>query len=232
MKRPPRKSVFVAVNVAITADGKIAPANRKFVPFTTARDHELMLELRARHDAVMSGARTVDLGPVTLPVGGEKYARKRRARGLNDVHVRVIVSGSGSIDPKAKIFENRFGPILILTTERAGKKRIAELGKLADGVFVSAGKELDFVGACEWLRREWKVKSLLCEGGGEVNAALFEARLVDRLYLTIAPLILGGRAAPTPSDGRGFPELPLATLMKAKSIKRVGDELYTVWDVA
>lgn len=225
-----RARPYIAINVAMTADGKIAPANRKFVPFTTPRDHELMLELRSQHDAVMSGARTIDLGPVTLPVGGAKYVRKRRARGLAEAHIRVLVSGSGSIDPKAKIFENRFGPIVILTTEKAGQKRLKMLGKLADALHVSPGKNLDFARACEWLRREWKVKTLLCEGGGAVNAGLFEARLVDRIYLTIAPTIMGGREAPTPADGVGFAELSLAMQFKAKSVRRFGDELYTVFD--
>src|SRR5688572_9169590 len=63
---------FVSINVAMTADGKLAPANRQFIPFTTKRDQDLMLELRAEHDAVMSGAATV-IGEVTLGTGGEKY---------------------------------------------------------------------------------------------------------------------------------------------------------------
>ena len=69
---------FVSINVAMTADGKLAPAGRRFVPFTTKRDQELMLVLRAENDAVMSGARTVDLGEVALGSGGEKYRRRAR----------------------------------------------------------------------------------------------------------------------------------------------------------
>src|SRR6476469_6239616 len=73
---------FVSINVAMTADGKLAPATRHFIPFTTRHDQELMLELRAEFDAVMSGARTVDTGEVTLGVGGEKWRKKRRKLGL------------------------------------------------------------------------------------------------------------------------------------------------------
>jgi riboflavin biosynthesis pyrimidine reductase len=95
---------FLFVNFAITADGKIAFANRKFAPFGSARDREHMMELRATADAVMSGARTVDSGEVSLGPGGEKYRRLRIRRGLSEYNLRVIVSGSGSIDPKAHIF--------------------------------------------------------------------------------------------------------------------------------
>src|SRR5258708_25638656 len=57
----PRASAlpFVFLNVATTADGKIAPGNRAFFPFGSERDQELLLELRARADAVMAGGRAL-----------------------------------------------------------------------------------------------------------------------------------------------------------------------------
>src|SRR5215217_1143058 len=103
---------FVSVNVAITADGKLAPDNRRFVPFGSKDDRQLMMELRSRADAVMSGARTVDLGKVDLGPGGRKYQRQRLESGLSEFNLRVIASGSASVDPKAHIFKTRFSPIL------------------------------------------------------------------------------------------------------------------------
>ena len=216
----------------MTADGKLAPATRHFIPFTTKKDQEMMLELRAEFDAVMSGARTVDTGEVTLGVGGEKWRKKRRRLGLREEHIRIIVSGSGTLDPHAHIFKSKrpTSPIIVLTTQRAGK-RLAALEKAADAVHVSPGKELDFHKALLWLRKEWGVKRLLCEGGGAINGGLFLARVVDEIYLTIAPVIMGGRNAPTPADGDGFPKLADALPLKMKRLQRVGDELYTVFSV-
>src|SRR5207244_12432087 len=87
---------FVSVNVAIAADGKLAPDTRQFVPFGSKRDRQLMLELRSRADAVMSGARTVDLGKVDLGPGGKKYQRQRLASGHAESNLRVIARGSAS----------------------------------------------------------------------------------------------------------------------------------------
>jgi riboflavin-specific deaminase-like protein len=217
----------------MTADGKLAPANRHFTPFTTKRDQDLMLELRAEFDAVMSGARTVDTGEVTLGTGGEKYRKKRRARGLKEEHIRVVVSGDGTLDPKAHIFtsKNPASPIIILTTQRAGK-RLAPLQKAADAVHVSKGQEIDFHEALHWLRKEWGVKRLLCEGGGAINGGLFLAGVVNEIYLTIAPVILGGRNSPTMADGAGFQKLADAQPLKLKRQQRIGDELYNVFSVA
>jgi riboflavin biosynthesis pyrimidine reductase len=63
------KRPFIAVNIAMTADGKIAPNTRRFHPFGSNRDQEHMMELRAGADAVMAGATTVSNGRVSLGPG-------------------------------------------------------------------------------------------------------------------------------------------------------------------
>jgi len=215
----------------MTADGKLAPANRVFVPFGSKRDRELLLELRARADAVMSGARTVDLSPVNLGPGPAKFRRKRLRQGLPEYNLRVVVSGSGTLDERAEIFRHRFSPIIILTTHRITKQRLRQL-RAAGGIVKMFGKdEVDFVAACRWLRRQYGVKRLLCEGGGELNDGLLRAGLVNEIYVTLCPLIFGGQSAPTLADGRGMKTLSEAIELSIKSRKRVGDELFLVYRV-
>jgi riboflavin-specific deaminase-like protein len=222
---------FVFINVATTADGKLAPASRHFIPFAGPRDQAHLLELRATADAVMSGARTVDLSPVKLGPGGARYRRERLRRGLREYNLRVVVTGSGTLNPKAEVFKHRFSPIVILTTGRAPAARVRELRRLADAVQICGERELDFDFALRWLRREWGVRRLLCEGGGEINAGLFEAALVNEINLTLSPVIFGGRHAPTLADGNGFPRLADAARLELKSQRRAGDELFLVYRV-
>jgi riboflavin biosynthesis pyrimidine reductase len=79
------------------------------------------------------------------------------------------------------------------------------------------------------LRAEWNVRRLLCEGGGELNDALFRAGLVDELHLTLCPMIFGGRSAPTIADGPGCARLADAFAMRLQSSRRVGEELFLVY---
>ncbi|NOS72574.1 MAG: hypothetical protein HOP33_21970 [Verrucomicrobia bacterium] len=213
----------------MTADGKIATANRAASSFGSARDHEHLLELRATADAVMCGARTADLNDINLGPGAAKFRRARMRRGLVEFNLRVIVSGSGSINPSAEIFKHRFSPIIILTTRRASAKQLATLRTLADDVKICGANEINFPAALRWLKTKWGVKRLLCEGGGELNDAMFRAALVDELHLTICPKIFGGRNAPTISEGSGFGKLSLAANLKLKSTRRVGDEMFLVY---
>jgi riboflavin-specific deaminase-like protein len=220
---------FVYVNFAITADGKIAPANRVFKPFSSKTDQELLMELRTRADAVMAGARTVDRYPVNLGPGGRQRREKRKKLGFREYNLRVVVSGSGTLDPHAEIFKHRFSPIIVLTSERISNRNLRKLQVVADEVKVCGRSEVDFVKALRWLREKWNVKRLLCEGGGELNEALFRAGVVDELHLTISPVIFGGRDAPTLADGKGVEHLADATRLKLKSYRRIDDEVFLVF---
>ena len=283
---------FVLVNMAISADGKIATANRAVSSFGSPRDLAHLYALRATADAVMCGARTVRDEGVTLDTGGARYRRLRLAHGLAEQHLRVVVSGSGSLDPALPIFRqsslNRVrkagvnpctpdasrirepvrsaqsvgsapglpalsgswpqgtskgrrpppenprlpispAPLIILTTERARATQCARLAAVADAVLVCGVQEVGWPAALAHLRARWGIKRLLCEGGGELNDALFRAGLVHELHLTICPLLLGGRLAPTLADGVGFPRLIDAAQFHLVRRRRVGDELYCVF---
>jgi riboflavin-specific deaminase-like protein len=221
--------MFTYINMATTADGKIATANRAVSSFGSRRDHDHLLELRATADAVMAGARTVDLTPINLGPGPAKYRRRRLKHGLAEYNLRIIVSRSGTINPKAQIFKHRFSPILILTTRRASPGRLATLRAVADEVKICGQKEINFAAALRWLETKWKVRRLLCEGGGELNDALFRAGLVDELHLTVCPRIFGGRAAPTIADGLGARTLARAAQFELRSCRRYGDEMFLVY---
>jgi len=226
MKRP-----FVLINMSMTADGKIATTNRVVSHFASKRDHDNLLTLRATADAVMSCARTVDLNDVNLGPGSLKWRKQRVKRGLAEYNLRVIVTGSGSLDPKAHIFKHRFSPIIILTTQKAGTAKLKELRAVVYEVKVFGKTELNLRAALAWLHRKWKVKRLVCEGGGALNDAMFRARLVDELHLTLCPRIIGGRQAPTIVDGVGFQKLARAAQLELRTARRVGDELFLVYSV-
>lgn len=217
--------------MAMTADGKIATANRAVSSFGSRRDQAHLLQLRATADAVMAGARTTDSNPITLGPGPAKYRRLRLRRGLAEFNLRIIVSRSGTVNPKAEVFQRRFSPIIILTTRRATASRLRALRAVATEVKICGTREIDFPRALRWLREKWGIKRLLCEGGGELNDALFRARVVDQLHLTVCPKVFGGRTAPTIADGLGASSLARAAQLALVSARRHDDEMFFVYRV-
>lgn len=220
---------FVLVNMAMTADGKIATANRAVSSFSSPHDHEHLLQLRATAQAVMAGARTADSSPINLGPGGTKFRRLRARRGLAEYNLRVIVSGSGTLKPEAEVFQHRFSPIIVITSARVSAAKLKRLRAVADEVKVIGAKRVDFRRALRWLRRNYGVERLVCEGGGDLNNAMFRAGLVDEVHLTLCPLIFGGRNAPTIAEGVGFPTLAVAGQYGLLSTKRHGNELFLVY---
>jgi 5-amino-6-(5-phosphoribosylamino)uracil reductase len=228
-KTPGSKLPFVLINMAMTADGKIATANRAVHSFGSARDQRHLYELRATADAVMCGARTVEISGSLMDAGGAPFRRLRLKHGLTEHPLRVIVSGSGSIDLNAPIFRQPFPTIIVLTTARISKINRLQLENLAVEVKLFGRTEINFPAALRWLRTKWNVRRLLCEGGGELNEAMFQADLVDEIHLTICPKIFGGRAAPTIAEGAGFLRLAQAKKFELTSMCAFDAELFTVF---
>lgn len=225
----PKKLPFVFINMAMTADGKIASTNRAVHSFGSQRDLTHLYELRSTADAILCGARTVEISEATLGNGGEKFRQARLKQGLAEFPLRIVATGSGTIDPSAKIFQNHFSPLIILTTQKAPAKKLAVLRGLADEVKVFGKIQLDFKAALRWLQRQHGVRRLLCEGGGELNDTLFRADLVDEIHLTICPKIFGGRTSPTLADGKGLPSLALTRGYKIAVTLPCKGELFTVF---
>ena len=226
-----RELPFVMINGAVSADGKLALENCSRIQFSSLRDRQLVFKLRAQVDAVVSGAETVETFSIDLAAGGAKWREKRIRSGKAPEPLRVIVSDDASFDPHARIFQKRLSPIIILATRGAERNKIEALRKVADEVKIFGERTVSFAQAFRWLREKHGVKRMVCEGGGETNAALLRAGVVDELHLTICPFLLSGGHAPTISDGHGFGSLKAAPKLKLKSMKRVKGEIFLIYQI-
>jgi 2,5-diamino-6-(ribosylamino)-4(3H)-pyrimidinone 5'-phosphate reductase len=224
------KLPFVFMNGAVSADGKLALENRSLIQFSSKRDQKFVLQLRATADAVLCGADTVENFSIDLGADSEACRKKRLREGLPEEPLRVLVSDDGKIDRSARVFRKRVSPVIVLTTQAAFKQCAARLRHVA--IVKHFGKKtVDFVRAFRWLRGELEVKRLLCEGGGETNAALVEAGVIDQIHITLCPLLLRGRSAPTLCDGGGAASLKTATQLKLKTVKVLKGELFVTYTV-
>jgi len=101
---------------------------------------------------------------------------------------------------------------------------------MKDGMFdrtlttkTTAG-EIDWIDAFQQLET-LGIKRLAILGGGKLVASVLAAGLIDELWLTVCPLILGGVDAPTPVEGKGF-LADLAPKLELLAVKQVGQEVF------
>ena len=91
-------------------------------------------------------------------------------------------------------------------------------------VFETPTREIDISAALKHLAT-LHITRLAVLGGGELVASLLRLDLIDELWLTVCPLILGGNTAPTPVDGKGF--LPdIAPKLQLLEIHAVEQEVF------
>ncbi len=190
----------VALNFISSLDGRVALDGRSAALGGPA-DRALFHALRARADAVLVGAGTVRderYGPLV------KSAAVREARlgeGLEERPLALIATSSLDLDPALPLLADPASHVVILTGARG------ELPPCEARVDYVRGPRLAVVLARA--REDYGLGVVLCEGGPSLAGALGAAGLIDELFLSLSPMIVGDRTgAATMLRGEG-PRAPL-----------------------
>lgn len=210
----------VFTNTAISLDGKIGSYRFDHVAVGSVTDRRYMSVLRARADAVLVGGRTFRNWPLPL-VPDAASIRVLEAMGFPDTRHpplvgrtwwNVVVSRTLDVPRTGRFYEDPRVKPLFLSPTRADVPGELDVGE------VSVPWILERLAARG-------VENLLVEAGGDLLFQFFEADVVDEVYVTICPLVLGGRDAPTLADGTGFGG-DAARRLTLDRCERVGDELF------
>jgi riboflavin biosynthesis pyrimidine reductase len=160
-----------------SADGK-ATLEGRTAPMSAEVDRELFHHLRTQADGILVGAGTVRIERYGRVTKTEELQAKRESQGVRSDALAVIATRSGALPDDL--------PLLVQAPESV--RRVSDLEQgLAD------------------LRAEG-IRSLLCEGGPHLNSTLFGEGLVDELFLTIAPTVVGPGETLTIVEGHAIQE--------------------------
>ena len=209
--------------MAVSLDGKISTRDGAGPRFASEADGIRLREVRSHADAILVGAGTIIADDPTFTEYGS-YKERRLQRGLTPNPIKVVVSGSGSVPETARMFQPNGAPALVFTTGRISPNRLALLQQVAE-IHCVGETTVNFHRVVEILEEVYQVKQLLIEGGGQVNFDLFRVGLIDEVYLTLCPKIIGGRDVTTSVEGDGFDFLDIvdAELLDHRT---VGNEIF------
>jgi diaminohydroxyphosphoribosylaminopyrimidine deaminase / 5-amino-6-(5-phosphoribosylamino)uracil reductase len=179
---------LVLFKAAVSLDGYIAAAPGTPTRISGAEAHRETQRLRAEMDAVAVGAGTLLSDDPVLTVR-DVYRDRPFTRVVFDRRLRT--------PPSARVFGTRAaGPIVLMTTERGMKAN-----PLAGEALRAAGAQIEAVEGPSIelaLRRlgTLGITSLLLEGGAALGAAAWDAGMIDRVRLYVAPVTLGAGGVP------------------------------------
>lgn len=201
----------VTLKWAMSLDGRIATATGQSQWISSPAGRRWGLALREEHDAILVGVGTVLADDPRLD---------RRLGLAKRPNLRVVLDRRLRTPPGARLFQVD-GPVLIYTeaTDRERWTALEERGAVIARLPVvePAAVLPDLYGR--------GVRSVLVEGGGEVHASFASSGLFDRVGIDCAPLLIGGRSAPGPLGGEGFPTLAGAARLEHMEVRRRGGDL-------
>lgn len=187
---------WVVTNFATTTDGR-ATIDGRSGPIGDDGDMEIFRRLRTQVDALLIGTRTLGIEQYGRAVRRPELRAAREALGLAPEPLVATVSRSGELPLDIPLFAEPEANVVVFAPPETPEPPCAACVTLVR----LDPAELTLTTALRHLRAEHGVRSLLCEGGPTIMGALLHERLVDELFLTLAPQLAGGGSGPTMSSG-------------------------------
>ncbi len=214
---------FVTLKMAATLDGRTATASGESRWITGPQARRAVHALRLTHDAVMVGSGTARADDPDLTV---------RDLGAGHQPVRIVIDSRLSHAPTSRLGQSaRQTPVwLVHTDAAAAANRQAWMGQGATLIPVAASAHhADLTAALRALAGRGLTR-ILCEGGGQLAAALIRAGLVDQVILHSAGALIGDEGRPA------FGTLALIALAQAPRLtllseRRLGNDIETRWSI-
>jgi 5-amino-6-(5-phosphoribosylamino)uracil reductase len=203
---------YTIVNFVSSVDGRATFGGRSG-DLGDDGDRAMFHGLREQVDAVLAGTRTIALENYGRILGTEERRERRLLRGLPPEPIACVVSRTGEIPTGIRLFQEPEARIVVFTSA-VTRPDLRGCAAQVDLISLDPAT-MTLTTALRMLRSDYGVGSLLCEGGPTLFGALLHERLVDELFLTIAPKLTGGGSGPAISAGPELPELQRLELIWA-----------------
>jgi riboflavin-specific deaminase-like protein len=185
----PADRPYVVGNFVSSADGK-ATAQGRTALLGGDGDRAMFHLLRTQVDAILAGIATLRVERYGALVRDERLAQIRTREGRAAQPLAVVISRSGQIPFDIPLFADDRSRVAIYAPAGTAVPESAAHVELHE---LPAGDEHELAGVLRSLRHEHDVRSLLCEGGPSLFNAMLVEDLVDELFLTLAPVLVGGQ---------------------------------------
>ncbi|MBC8122653.1 MAG: RibD family protein [Gemmatimonadaceae bacterium] len=206
--------------LAMSLDGKIGGTGGQAAHFGSAADRRHLEMQVADADAVLMGADTVRAYSTAFLIRDPELIEARVAAGRPAQPLTIVCTRQADLSLDLPFFGQPLERVIL--TGKHSRSRAEHYRGVAE-VWTCGEEEVDFRLAWEMLAQK-NIGSLVALGGGNVAAQLFAHDLIDAVWLTVCPLVLGGKDSPTPVDGNG--NLAGAPRLRLVSVERVADELF------
>lgn len=208
---------FVHLKVAVSLDGKIATRSGDSRWITGAEARQRVHQLRHEYDAILVGAGTLVTDDPLLTDRSGEARRRRLVRVALDARLQLSLDSQVATTAKET-------PLLIFTSPSADASKLSSLEQKGAQIVCDKSGGRNPVEVLEELGRR-EIQSVLIEGGAGIAGKFLAAGLVNKVTFFVAPMIVGGRDAPSAIGDPGAATIADAWRLRDIEINRRGDDL-------
>jgi riboflavin biosynthesis pyrimidine reductase len=218
---------LVYANFVTSIDGVAAIAGQRasssVISGGAKSDRFVVALLRAVADVVVIGSGTLKEhgGPWTaegaFDAESASFGELRRTMSLSPEPLLVVVSGTGSVPEDHPAIRSA-----IVITSDEGRPKLASV-RCREIVAAGSGDRVDLVTAVEGLRSRG-YRRILTEGGPRLMGSMLQAQVVDELFVSVSPKLIGGASNRSLAGGADVP--PTGGDGSLVSVRRADDYLF------
>lgn len=183
----------IITNTAISLDGKITTHLNERYRFGSDEDLRRMAQIRAKADAILIGGNSFRTWPDVRIITSRNEDISTPSRSI----LFVIVSRQFDFNGAEESLKNSGVTPLFLVGPQAVIPQRFPFEVVSSVIEITPAWILD-----ELSKRG--VNTLLIEAGGELLFPFLQQDLIDEMYVTLCPLLIGGKTAPSLVGGIGF----------------------------
>ncbi len=207
------KRPFIALKAAESLDGKIATGKGESMWITSLKARRYAKKLRDKYDAVLIGINTV-------------IEDNPHLRGIKKDSYKVIFDPSLKIPIRCNLVNDSAKKLIIFSTNPNSERKVKILKNKGVRIFnVASGQNGLLLRKIVDALYNIGITSIYVEGGSFTLGTFFDAKLVDKIYFFIAPMIIGGSKALTSIGAKGVLHLDKAAILKDLNIKNIERDL-------
>ena len=209
----------VSINMAMTLDGKIARPDGKWYGLSSKTDKMQMDIYRSVSDTLIIGKNSIINDDPVIRIRYVENAKNPRP---------VILVRNGTIPKNRKVFELAAERPYVICNSLNFLVVSDTLGGIAE-VIEFKSDELRPEEVIRFLSEKGYHRILL-EGGPRLNYSFMQAGVINRIYLTIVPYVIGKRNLPSIVDGEIEFSLFEKKEWRLTQSKAIEDEIFLTYD--
>lgn len=207
---------FVHLKLAMSLDGRISIDNSVSTAISGDAGRRRVQDLRHEHGAILIGGNTALVDNPSLTDRSGKPRRRTLVRVVLDNQLRIPFDST-------LVTTARETTTIVFTNSRDDEAVESLINAGVDVVKTQMGGR-DLAGVLAEMKNR-NIQSVLVEGGSEIAGSFIDSRLVDKVTIIAAPIIIGGREAPNAIGGAGADSIAQAMRLDDVIVEHLGDEI-------